>query len=1665
MQGRLQRVLFTLFLSASNLALAAPAARSHPQDGPLRVFLRAGPKTHGEGEHDHPRFLLEWKRLLGERGASVAGDLRFPTTSELLRSDVLVMYAAEAASIVQKERDALRVFQERGGGLVVLHDAVCGDDPQWFKAVAGGAWEHGHSKWAVGRMGLYFDESDHPITQGVANFDLTDEIYHDLHLAEEAQVLATSFHTPFDVTPQMWVLEKENSRAFVAIQGHYRDTFSHPAWRTLVLRGIAWAGKRDVDLLTNPDEVALLAYPPGGPTAPEEAHESFEVHQDFEISLAAAEPLVINPISIDWDARGRTWVALTPGYPYKQESSGVPASDEIAILKDADGDGRFDSKTVFYSGLDLVTSLVMHEDGVIVSASPQILWLRDTNGDDKADQVETLYEGFGYGDTHAVVSNLRWGLDGWIYGTQGYSGGDSRQVAGQGEFGHVPNGLLRFRPDGSAIEVIASYASNTWGLDFTPDGELFFSMANGSHLRHVVMPESALARARVGKAQSWKDVVDHRQVNRISEDDRPVYRQIDFVGGFTAAAGCLLYQGQAWPAEFIGNHFVCEPTVNLVHRDVLKPSNVSFKASRARQKEFLASRDLWFRPVHLRIGPDGAMWLLDFYNQAIVHNDTRGPQHGPTNAAIRPDRDRSHGRIWRIQHRQANELAVPRLDTADSGSLVRALSQDSPWVRETAHRLLRERSDTSSVAPLAAQLMARADEPPLQERVHAMWLIEHLSEEGGGVGASRLAAAIARGGTERRHALRLAALYGASAGGALLREPLLDTATAPYARDRLLALVALGHFSIDSAGMARLASLFDLLEDDWTRSALVGVLLGDPDAGLRAALAAKSDGLVAELAGQVARLGDPETLSDCLVALADGDAPASSVEAALLLLRRRLRPGATPAPSSVLDAALSVLLERPELEIGIATLPWVPDQVTGGEGGLAQRVQELGDRLSAIAVNAEEVPEERLQAWVALSQRPERRSETLVVAKELLAPLHSPETHLQVIEVLSRLESDQVAEVLADAFPSLAHTVREKVFDALLARPTWTQGLLSRLEDEHLKAGDLGPLRKHRLENHPDEAIAARARKLFGSESAADGGRSVDALVASLLPSVRQPGDVGRGAEIFAEQCGTCHSLRGEGGKVGPDLTGIGAHGVETLLPVVLDPSREVDPAYLDYLVKTVDGRMITGVVARETEDSIVLRSSSGEVEVLREDVEAMKSTGLSPMPVGFESLGGEKLRDLFAHLVSGYEGYRALDLSTVANANTAAGLYDPERDPNAYRFLRYGVLEVDGVPFDLPNPASASGGSNALVLGGGAAEGWTSKGYPLVAEIPVGHAVARMHVLGGVAAWGHPWGEERGAPAVRWTWVYADGEEESLTLHDGQEFADWIGRFDVPGSDFVSGLLAEGSPGQVRRFTLTPARSVVVSSIRLESFDNHLAPTFLALTVELPEAGGAPAAQPVTESLSPPYLLMGGGSSHDFERWFDREDRGWLAGELGAGEADIVAYTDRPRELLERIGELRVLALSCNQALPDDELRTAIFDHVEAGKGLFLLHAATWINWPDWPAFNAELVGGGARSHEDYGRFRVDVTQPDHPALQGVPPSFEIEDELYRFQPDPAASVHILAAGTSLATGERYPVIWTVEQDAGRILATTLGHDGGAHQHEAFRALLASGFRWLDSH
>ena len=1640
---------------------------------PLHVFLRGGPKTHGPGQHEHALFVDEWTKLLRERGAEVDGALRFPTPEQLAKTDVLVIYAAEGASIHGAERERFDAFRARGGGLVVLHDGVCGDDPEWFASVAGGAWKHGKAKYKEGPTDVHVTNKAHPITRGIASWRFDDEIYWELEIDPAAEILARGFHTVFDATPQAWVLESGPARSFVSIQGHEWTSFAHPAWRAMVLRGIAWAGKRDdVDVLVSKDELAALAYPPGGPLAPERAHEAILVHPDFELSLVAAEPLIAKPISIDWDARGRMWVALTPGYPEKSQFSGLAPHDEIVMLEDTDGDGRMDARKDFCGGLDLVTSMVLHRDGAIVSASPDIFFIRDTDGDGVGETRETLFTGFGFGDTHAVVSNLRWGIDGWIYATQGYSGGASRHVtnaAGQ-DFGHIGNGIFRFRPDGSAIEMVSSYGSNTWGLDFDDAGELFFTMANGAHLRHVVVPERVLADARLEGVESWTDVPDHDRVYPLVTRTEAPYAQIDFVGGFTAASGCTIYTGGAWPAAWNGAHFVSEPTVNLVHQDVLTPKGVTYTATKERELEFMASTDLWFRPVHQRVGPDGALYVLDFYNQAVVHNDTRGPKHGPTNAAIRPDRDHTHGRIWRVQHKDALRAARSDLSQADAETLATALADPNRWRRLTAQRKLVE----SGVANLKSVL----DSPSPLARLHALWALEELRS----LDAPSLSLALADADPRVRwNAARIAGTSsGAPVEDAVLRA-LITALPSLNARGRLEALVALGEHGRPVAEVAAndprpwkregetwewhtrdpeanaVVRAWPTLTDDWSRSAAVRAAVAQGPALWRALERLGADApadLAAHVVRRAAKSASPAQLEG-LLSFASHTADRDPAAARTLLEML-----ATSAPATIEvgprgSDALARLLAFQDLELAVAARAIV-ERLPFEEQPAGQALLKLDSRLMEALRDAETGDAQRLAALRALVASHDSRGIALESAQHLLEPAVALPTQLAVVDALASTDDVAAAQVLCRAYSTATSSVQERIFEKLVARAAWSGALLDSIESAQIGAGTLGPQRTHRLRTHADAAVAARADALLGKTTAS--GAAIDALVAKLLPEVDRPGDAENGKAVFATNCASCHVANGVGGKIGPDITGMGAHGARELLPIILDPNRAVEAGYSEWIAETKDGEIVSGILARESDRSILLRSATGDFELERSDIEALKNTGRSLMPAGFEALGATALRDVIAYLSAGIEGYRVLDLKDVASANSSIGLYDVKRDANPLRFRRLGIQEVRGIPFEILDSARTASGNNVLVLKGGLQKDWDSKTkMPQRVELQVGAVVERVHVLGGIAAWGFPYFKDI-EPIVKWTWVYADGQREEVVLKNGVEFADWIGRHDVPGSEFVEDLVAEDSWGQVRYHALAPTRGVAVASVVLESYDNRYAPTLLALTAELPGAPKRVVPVELLERETARVVLVGGGSSHDFARWFDREDRAILADVVG----DDMLYTASTVGLAKRLAKARVLVLSTNQPIAAQDQR-AIVDFVDQGGGLLLLHPGTWRNWADWRE-HEELAGGGSSSHENFGAFDVKLVEVQHPICAGVPPTFRIEDELYRFEmlKFDARAIVVLATGRSLSTSAEYPVLWTLERGEGRVIGCTLGHDGRAHELPAFRTLLQNSVRYL---
>lgn len=317
----------------------------------------------------------------------------------------------------------------------------------------------------------------------------------------------------------------------------------------MLLRGIAWAGKHPVDSLLRDTELASFRYPAGGPTAPADAAKKIRVSREFDLSLVAAEPFIVKPIAIDWDAGAGT-VGCHHARVSVQTGSlaGKGRHPDSGRCKWRRFDGQENHLRRRPGAADQlrVPSRRRHRLAVAADSLPPP---DATDGDGKADRREVLFSGFGTYDTHAVVNNLRWGFDGWIYGCQGYSGSQSTNIVNNRNqrFGKIGNGIFRFKPDASAIEQVASYGGNSWGIDFNEEGELFFSMANGPHINHVVMPERYLARGKLGNAASTKSIKDHQKVNPIFGDTRHEYIQVAPVGVFTAASGCTLYTGGAWP--------------------------------------------------------------------------------------------------------------------------------------------------------------------------------------------------------------------------------------------------------------------------------------------------------------------------------------------------------------------------------------------------------------------------------------------------------------------------------------------------------------------------------------------------------------------------------------------------------------------------------------------------------------------------------------------------------------------------------------------------------------------------------------------------------------------------------------------------------------------------------------------------------------------------------------------------------------------------------------------------------------------------------------------------------------------------------------------------------------------------------------------------------------
>jgi putative membrane-bound dehydrogenase-like protein len=1645
-----------LLLAALSLfALCSPPSATAAE--PLRVFIRAGKKSHGPGAHDFPQFLKEWVPMLNERGAKADGGMEFPTKEQLDKTDVLILHAQEAGNIkIGDERKNLMEFLARGGGVVTIHAAAVSKDHDWFKTIIGGSWHFGQTKWLEAPMSLYFTDRENPITKDISNFDIDDEIYYDMDLLPEAKILAAAY-TPkaadtggkgnkeaqqraaeavakkkavniYDIQPQVWTYERRAGilpatgaagilpgsekagkmpatpasggtpdlptyRAFTCIPGHYHRNFSHNGIRTMILRGIAWAGKREnIDELCKPAELGdALRYVEGGCPSPQELPKALEVHPEFNLSLVAAEPLINKPMNIDWDEKGRLWVVETPEYPNGLRQSNVDAwkdsganqpghydrkpLDCVSILSDTNGDGVMDKKQVFADEIELATSSVFYKNGVIVCAAPDVWFFEDTNGDDKADKRTKIYTNLGNRDTHAVINNMRWGLDGWVYATHGYSSTDDvKSGDGSKGFGPIGAGVVRFKPDGSAFEQYASRGGNTWGLDITSDGQVFYTQpTSGNHFIHVVLPEYVLAKGKLPGVSGTNGMLPREPTYPAMHWEQQAYVQIDQVGSYTAAAGCAIYEGGAWPAKWNYGYFTTEPTLNIVSHFMVEPDGVTYKAKREpgrEQTEFIRSQNLWFRPIENRVGPDGALYIVDFCNQAVIHNDTRGPTHGPANAAVRPDRDHYYGRIWKVQHKEAK--APKKVETVTRGAVP---AQGSKALR----------------AYEAAKKAANADK--------------------------------------------------------LLQD-------------------------------------FAAAQDDWTRSALIAAAAEKPAEVIAAALSSSSPESLSNFVSALLPVALPANAEKLITACANADAKADPVKNAIL---RGIATSMNEAPtmSPTLTEALKKLLGQPSL--AAATLPLVTKWDKGGV--LAAEVKAQLDKLKAALVDSASKLEVRIEAAKGLV------SVGGVFGMPVVGQADAPEA-LQSA-VIQALDEKGASELLVSHLYKLNTNLRTQAFEAIIKRPEATGALLDAVKAGSIDRAIFAPGDVARLRSHPNKQIAKRANDLFKVNNAAK-----DAIIAKLVPEVEKPGNAAQGKMLFTAACAVCHKLGDIGVAVGPPLDGMGAHGPAELLVHIVDPNREVDPSFWAFNITTKKGETLVGVVTSENSATVTLATQVGLREIAKSDIDKRENTRRSLMPEGLDALGPEPLRDILAFICGdAMKQFRILHLADAFSADSRDGLF-ASADPRGgqMKLTKFGNVKVEGVPFFIQDPTKSSTGGNLIVLKGGPGKDNHSQTFPAKAEVAINVAAKRLQLLSGVSGWGWPAVQDE-APALKATVVYEGGEKEEFTFLNGIHFSDYIRPVEVPGSKGIEGL-ADGQ--EPRLLTLELTKKAVAKTLILESpAGNKTPPVIIAVTADIEGKGPAPLSADASKRPPPPargkgkakaaqgpetgpkeggkgdgplvpaapvqweagktrVLVIGGGSSHNFKDFFGTTDVATLK---AAGFT--VHYTEDRDQAAAELANADTAIISVNRKFFDTAVyRKALFDFAAAGKGIVMLHPGTWYGFPGWPELNAQIVGGGARGHDKIHPFDVKAVKADHPVMKDVPASFTVEDELYYVNaegaPEGTAPIEVLAETSNSDKYQKpHPSVWITKHPKARIVGLALGHDARVHDLKPYQLLLINAAKW----
>lgn len=1006
------------------------------------------------------------------------------------------------------------------------------------------------------------------------------------------------------------------------------------------LTGFRSVGWLIVGMAVGP-ELALAAESPQtfpSPVSAEESLRHFRLDPELKVELVAAEPEVVDPVAVQFGADGSLWVVEMRDYPHGPGAGETPQS-RIVHLFDRDQDGRFETSEVFADHLLFCTGVLPYRDGLIVTMAGQIAFLADRDGDGRAEFRETWFSGFAQENSQLRANHPTYGPDGSVYVANGLRGG--KIVAEKPEWKRTATPLVitgfdfRFHPETGDFSTVTGHGQ--FGLTFDDLGRRFVC-SNRNPCQHVVLENWYLQRnPRLAVKAVMHDVCAPAERSRLFPISQAWTTSTLHANQFTAACGVLIYRGDALPAEYTGNVFTCDPTGNLVHREIVQAEGATFHGrSPYADREFLASPDTWFRPVNLAHGPDGALYIVDMYRAVIEH-----PDFMPSELKTRPDLrwGDDRGRIYRVVSKVQRPAAATLPAQSSLAERVEQLASRNAWQAETALRLLVEERAAETADLLRARFLSSSAAPPEDAAAdsavgtcRALWALQQL----GALDRDDLLRALEREAWAET-ACRLAESL--LAEDAALRAKVASWVGTTNPRITFQALLSLTGLTLEAGELSRMAqAVWQWPEDPWLRTAAL------------LAVGQQTAAWLHEVARQVADQPHParaSELMETLTELAVTHEPLAAVVPSLELLARLDHPEALELWLSV-RRGWGVGMARRGAQ-GKQELAALPD---GGQT-VQTTLQHWLQEAARVAQDPQVAVELRQSALRTL--RWAEADLALPVLTAMLSPNLPTELTLTACDTLAAFPHDSTADALLRSFPQAVPAVRRTILETLLSHPQLTQRLLDAVEravnSSHaqpegaaetsdlpaIRPAEIDPQRSQRLQNHSRAEIRERAQRLLNAGS---GDRA--AVLEQYAAAAQSLGDAQRGKVLFQKHCTACHRIGNMGVNVGPDIGDTRDKTPQYLLTAILDPNRAVDNNYFGYAVATQDGKVRTGILAAVTPTSITLKQAEGKTEtILREEIEDLRATGQSFMPVGFEkNLSVAEMADLVSFL----KNWRYLD-------------------------------------------------------------------------------------------------------------------------------------------------------------------------------------------------------------------------------------------------------------------------------------------------------------------------------------------------------------------------------------------------------------------------------------